>query len=437
MKKTVEHITSVIHLLNDKADYAVLRNYEGLPDKNKSRDIDIIITPESLKKCEKDILNLIVEGGWKIVTYLKSDRLYTYVCGRCDEDGVEMVQWDFFINTSVWGLELMSAEEFLKHKAFNGFLYYVGVEAQFLDKYLYNRTVGAKYPEKYNETRIAAQHSPIVEEKLSQIFGIKTVAECDAVKGRGLLKKVIMTNLKHPLKMMGNVASFCYTFIRNYVCSDTGFSIGFTGPDGAGKTTVIDMTIESMGDVFKTAHSYFHFRPTLFGNLGEVAHAAGVKKEVDRNYSDPHRGKKSGTLNSLLRLFYYSVDYVIGYFVKVKTLTRITKFVIFDRYYTDIICDSRRSCIYLPTKFLYYFGKLFIPSLNYNILLTADSDVILDRKRELDKESIELINSKIDYLADKNGYLKVLNNSAPEEAVNKILSHIFEVQHTQNLKRLS
>ncbi|MBO4332313.1 MAG: hypothetical protein J5875_04030 [Paludibacteraceae bacterium] len=152
MKKTVEHITSVIHLLNDKADYAVLRNYEGLPDKNKSRDIDIIITPESLKKCEKDILNLIVEGGWKIVTYLKSDRLYTYVCGRCDEDGVEMVQWDFFINTSVWGLELMSAEEFLKHKAFNGFLYYVGVEAQFLDKYLYNRTVGAKYPEKYNET---------------------------------------------------------------------------------------------------------------------------------------------------------------------------------------------------------------------------------------------------------------------------------------------
>ena len=69
--------------------------------------------------------------------------------------------------------------------------------------------------------------------------------------------------------------------------------------------------------------------------------------------------------------------------------------------------------------------------------MTADSDVILDRKRELDKESIELINSKIDYLADKNGYLKVLNNSAPEEAVNKILSHIFEVQHTQNLKRLS
>lgn len=436
MKKTVEHITQIINLFNEKADYAVLRNYEGLPDKNKSRDIDIIITPESLKKCEPDLLRLIEDNGWKILTYLNSDRLITYVCGRCDEDGVELVQWDLFINTSVWGLELMSAEEFLKYKTFNGFLYCVGVEAQFLDKYLYNRTVGAKYPDKYIQTRLAAEHSPIVEEKLSQLFGIKTVAECDAVKGRGLLWKVIKTNMKNPFKMLKNVAKFCYTFVRNYICSDTGFSIGFTGPDGSGKTTVIDLTLKSLGDVFSSANTYFHFRPTLFGNLGEVAHAAGVKKEVDRNFSDPHRGKKSGVISSLLRLFYYSVDYIIGYFVKVKTLTRITKFVVFDRYYTDIICDSRRSSIYLPTKFLYAYGKLFIPSLNYNILLTASSDVILARKNELDKEDIDAINEKIDYLNGKSGYLKVLNEGAPEEAVNKIVSHILEEQHKKNLKRL-
>lgn len=437
MKKTVDHITSIISYLNDNADYAVLRNYEGLPDKNKSRDIDIIITPESLKKCEKDILRLIVDGGWQIVNYLDSDRLYTYVCGRCDGEDIELVQWDFFINTSVWGLELMSAEEFLKHKAFNGFLYYVGVEAQFLDKYLYNRSVGAKYPEKYIETKLAAEKSPIVEEKISKIFGLKTVAECDAVKGRGLLKKVIAANFKNPFKAIKNIARFCYTFARNYVCSNTGFSIGFTGPDGAGKTTVIDMTIESLGDVFSTAHAYYHFRPTLFGNLGEVAHAAGVKKDVDRNYSDPHRGGKSGTISSLCRLFYYSIDYVLGYFLKVKTLTRITKFVIFDRYYTDIICDSRRSSIYLPTKFLYWYGKLFIPQLDYNILLTADSDVILNRKRELDREAIETINNKIDFLDGKKGYLKVLNNSQPSDAVAKIISHVFENQHKLNLKRLS
>jgi hypothetical protein len=174
----------------------------------------------------------------------------------------------------------------------------------------------------------------------------------------------------------------------------------------------------------------------LYGNLGEVAHSAGIKKEVDRNFDQPHRGGKTGVLNSFLRLLYYTLDYILGYFLKVKTVTRITRLVIFDRYYTDIICDSRRSRIYLSPSFLYYFGKVFIPSLDYNILLTASTETILKRKNELDKEGIETINHKIDYLADKKGYYKVLNETTPQETVAHILSIVFDEQHRKNLKRL-
>lgn len=144
-----------------------------------------------------------------------------------------------------------------------------------------------------------------------------------------------------------------------------------------------------------------HFRPTLFGNLGDVAHSAGLKKDVDRNYSDPHRGGKTGKVSSFLRLFYYSLDYIVGYWIKIKSVTRITRLVIFDRYYTDIICDSRRSRIYLSPKFLYRYGRVFIPSLDYNILLTADTDVILARKQELSIADVEAINKNIDFLASK------------------------------------
>lgn len=188
--------------------------------------------------------------------------------------------------------------------------------------------------------------------------------------------------------------------------------------------------------MFRKAHAYYHFRPALFGNLGEVAHAAGVKKTVDRDYSNPHRGGKTGMFSSLTRLFYYSIDYIIGYWVRVKSMTRITRLVIFDRYYTDIICDSRRSRIYLNPKFLYGFARLFIPSLDYNILLTASSESILSRKRELDKEGIDNINAKIDYLSNKKGYYKVLNEGTPQEAVCTILQIVFEKQHQKNLRRL-
>jgi hypothetical protein len=72
----------------------------------------------------------------------------------------EIVQWDFFVNTSVWGVELMSAEEFLEHRVWNGFLWHVDVVGEFLDKYLYNRAVGASYPAKYERVRSTVNITP-------------------------------------------------------------------------------------------------------------------------------------------------------------------------------------------------------------------------------------------------------------------------------------
>ena len=434
---TIEHITEVIGFLNENADYAVLRNFEGLPESNNSRDIDIIITRRSYKKMRRALVELIDRSGWKIITYLNSDRLISYVCATTCEEKTEIVQWDFFFDTSVWGVRLMSAEEFLAHKQFNGFLYYVGIECQFLDKILYNCAVGSKYPEKYRTTREAAENTDIVKNKIRQIFGCNSASECEKKRGKRLFFKALWSNIIHrPFGLLAGIIMFIYTFIGNYLRSRTGFSIGFTGPDGSGKTTVIDTIIERIAPVFEKAHKYYHFRPTLFGNLGDVAHSAGIKKEVDHNYSDPHRGGKTGKFNSFVRLCYYSLDYIIGYFVKVKSVIRITRVVVFDRYYTDIICDSRRSRIYLSPKFLYWWGKLFIPTLNYNILLTANCETILARKRELDEEGIKTINAKIDYLAGKKGYTRVLNESTPQVAVYEILNYVFNEQHKKNIKRL-
>lgn len=92
--------------------------------------------------------------------------------------------------------------------------------------------------------------------------------------------------------------------------------------------------------------------------------------------------------------------------------------------------------IYLNPKFLHWFGKLFIPSLNYNILLTASSDAILAHKRELDKAGIKTINHRIDYLAGKKGYYKIVNEGTPQETVAKILRIVFEEQNKKNLKRM-
>ena len=437
--RTADFLKQLFYWLNNNAEYAVLRNYEGLPYNNNSRDIDIAIEKKEWIRIRKQLVELIQQCGWNIVTYLNSDRLLTWVCGIVHEDGsVDLVQLDFFYQTSLYGIVLLENKEILKSRQFNGQVYHADKGFEFLDKYLYDRAVGASYPEKYNATRIAAENIPQVKSVIAGLFGKDSIAACDKAGRNDLLKAALKWNFRRfGIKTIFNCILFEYYRLKNYLWSPTGFSIGFTGPDGSGKTTVIELLIELLGDVFRKAHACYHFRPTLFGNLGEVAHSAGVKQHVDRDYSNPHRGGKTGISSSLLRLMYYSTDYILGYWVKVKSVVRLTRIVIFDRYYTDIICDSRRSRIYLNPKFLYGFGKLFIPSLDYNILLTASSDTILSRKCELDKDGIDSINSKIDFLAGKKGYYKVLNESTPGKAVAEILRIVFSEQHKKNLKRMS
>ena len=139
------HIIRVFGFLNEGAEYAVLRNYEGLPDRNESRDIDIIITRRSFGSIKRELVEVLCQEGWRIVTYLNSDRLITFVCAKNVGHETEIVQWDFFVNTSVWGVELMSAEEFVEHRVWNGVLWHVDVVGEFLDKYLYNRAVGKRF----------------------------------------------------------------------------------------------------------------------------------------------------------------------------------------------------------------------------------------------------------------------------------------------------
>lgn len=430
------HITAIIDCLNQSAEYAVLRNYAGLPDVNHSRDIDIIISMKDFQAVRKALVDAIVATGWKILTYLHSDRLVTFVCGIQKENNTELVQWDFFMNTSVFGIVLMDADEFLFRRKFNGFLYHVDIEGEFLDKYLYNRAVGHSYPTKYQSIRLEVENEDMVKNKLKKVCGVSLLSECDRLSRKRILVHAMWYNMrKFPIGTIKHLIFFLYTYIRNYICSDTGFSIGFTGPDGAGKTTVINLLIERLSPVFAKAHRYYHFRPGLFRNMGEVAYTAGIKKAVDRKYNNPHRGGETGKFNSLFRLFYYATDYILGYLLRVKPTIRITRLAIFDRYYTDIICDSKRSRIFLNYKFLYWFGRLFIPSLDYNILLTADVDTIFVRKKELSREEISSINKKISYLSKKAKYKVVYNDLSSNDAVNTILLHIFEQQHRKNLKK--
>lgn len=428
-------VPAVFKYLNQNTTYAVLRNAEGLPYQNKSRDIDILIPRRQYESIKKELAKIIIDTDFRIISFFESERICTFVCGKVDTNTVNLVQFDFFFHTSAYGVILLNAEKALEVRVFDGNIYHVTKEYEFLDKYLYLKYIGKSYPAKYSTLEKLMSNNPCLDSIIEENFGLLNYSTLKNLSTKKFRRIINTRNKKLFLKKhILNKLFFRYCYLKNII-SPKGYSIGFTGPDGVGKTTLIEQ-IQSIYSILYREFPLYHFRPTLIGNLGEVAHSAGLKKEVDRDYSKPHRGEKTTILSSLIRLLYYSIDYICGYFLQVRKFLCQRNIVIFDRYFTDVICDSRRSRIYLNYKFLYGFGKLFIPSLNYNILLTACTDTILARKKELDEEGIRVINEKIDYLADKKGYKKILNEQTPEVAVAEILSYIFENQHRKNLRRL-
>ena len=79
----------------------------------------------------------------------------------------------------------------------------------------------------------------------------------------------------------------------------------------------------------------------------------------------PHRGKRNGVINSQIRLIYYILDYVLGYYFKILPILYRKQIVIFDRYFTDIIVDGERSGIFLNYKYICSLRHL-VPRCSYN-----------------------------------------------------------------------
>lgn len=423
----------IFEFLNTHIKYAVLRNYHGLPQKNESRDIDFIVEANSFFSIQKKLVKKIEDLAFNIVIYYKCERLITFVCGNADESC--MVQLDFFTSCSVKGLYMISAKDMLEDRIFENGIWHVNKDYEFLDKYCFLKATGHEYPCKYQEVLSEVAKSLTIDETIKRCLGINSLKELLSMSSVSFKRKIVKRNVK---KNLWACFTNYYSFIKYHVSNRFhlhGVSVGFTGPDGSGKTTVINGVVTVINQIQRNVPLY-HFRPTILQNLGDAAHNVGLKKTVDHQFDKPHRGKRQGVISSFLRLIWYSADYILGYWFKTRMLLSNRNFIVFDRYYTDIIADSRRSKIYISPKFLYVWGKMFIPKLCYNILLTAHSNVILQRKQELDETAINEINKHLDYLKDKQGYYIIWNESTPHDAVRKILKVIFESQHVINTKRL-
>lgn len=412
--------------LNRQFNYAVLRNEEGLPYYIASRDIDILIHPSQFQLLKNCLLNLIHQYELKLLLVTTQQDC----CGITIGDSKTIIQIDLLKNTDIVGVAFFDTETLLLRRIFNGAVYHLPSLEALVIKAVYCFALGAALPDRYMEKYIKMSSE---DQKGVLCELAKINCSLQNLPPKGILRKKLIQNLiRRPRNTMANL--FSSLWYRLWRCvSPSGCTISFSGPDGCGKTTVIELLRERLA---VNPPILFHFRPSLLPNLGEVAHKAGAVKEVDRNFDRPHRGRRKGLISSLIRLAYYSCDYMIGYAVKILPLRQRKHIVFFDRYFTDIIVDGERSSIFLNYRFLARL-RHFIPGCQYNFLFRVDPERILNRKQELSREAIERIYSRLEYLASRDGsYYWIDNNGTPEEAVQQILNILLEQQHRKYARKL-
>jgi thymidylate kinase len=152
---------------------------------------------------------------------------------------------------------------------------------------------------------------------------------------------------------------------------DRGLWIAVFGPDGAGKSSVIEeVKIHIAATV--SGITVFHFRPMLgSGRINQLA------------VTDPHARPPRGSLVSILKLIYWLLDCWCAHLFVVCPSLRRSELVIFDRYYPDILIDPLRYRLPASIRTLAMWLVALAPQPDLCVLLDAPAEVLQSRKAEV------------------------------------------------------
>ncbi len=151
-----------------------------------------------------------------------------------------------------------------------------------------------------------------------------------------------------------------------------GLHIALLGPDGAGKSTLIENLARLLEPCFPVQRTY-KFRPDVFGRITPATQPT------------PHLREPRGTLVSWAKIAYYFGDWWLGFFTRIWPARRRGTLIVFDRNFADLAVDQRRYLVQ-GVGFLAQLLRHFVPRADATFILDADPERVHARKPELPVE---------------------------------------------------
>jgi thymidylate kinase len=225
---------------------------------------------------------------------------------------------------------------------------------------------------------------PIAEKLAGKLFlgslKLRVIDACISGQLNPLLAQIkaqawVTSLVRNPLRLIADLLSDGMRLVRRWL-QPTGLLVAVMGPDGAGKSTLIEHLVQAIGPAFDRQRVY-HWRPMLLW-----------RRKSMRDTTRPHNLPSHGRCWSIVRLFAHILDYWLGYWFVIRLLLSRSGLVVFDRYFDDVLIDPKRYR-YGGPLWLARILRPVIAKPDLVLVLDASVDVLLSRKHEVAFEEIQ------------------------------------------------
>lgn len=394
-------LTYFTELEKQKIRYCVLRNIEEVVS-GDAHDIDFTVEITRLQDSVNILKQIASDRGWiqhvnagdtKDESNIKSMHFY-----KCDDKNrkIEIAHFDIFPVFAWEGWQMLNNEQLLNEAVPYMGIYKTSDAVESVTKLfirlLHNGAIKDKYKPAIKATFANRKEEVIrlMEHFLPQDLA-KEVAEMaisEQWESINKKRKELVSSIKSKVKKSSKIKYFICKIVRR-----SGIIVAFEGTDGSGKSTIIEGLPNILSNSYpKDMTDYYHWRP------GFIKKETRVKDGKAVVVSDPHAKKPYGRVKSFAKFMFFNLDYILGYWMKVRIQLAKGHLVIFDRYYYDYYLDKLRYRLTISDNTLNLF-KFIIPKPDVTFSLIGDAKVLYERKKEITIEEIEEQLKRIQYCA--------------------------------------
>lgn len=445
-----ELLNALFNELNEnKVDFLVLRNHEGLPESNNAKDVDILVSSNFSNVNITLIINRLTDLlGAKIIWVNELDYLSGFVLARQLNNGsVAYAKLDFFYGLKWRGLEFADSQQILAQriKSNNYYIPSPGHEAyiHLINGALYGKVLNKKYidiiksgvvdhPQAFNDLFNSSGLSTLRLE-IIELVDASLDADIDCRFSR-FRKKLVKMLIKNQLSF--KLAKGFWKSLKTELVErrNMGYLLSFSGPDGAGKSSIMESVLEffNLTGICKQEVAH-HFLPDGIPPLHRLLKFN--KKLSKQDYTQPYSEKPVGIIPSVVRFCYYVLAFLYAKHKYLKPQFKRNEIVIFDRYYPDLIADPSRARLSIDRNIIASTFRWFAAVPDVALVFVASPETLIKRKGELtDVKANQLVKDYRGICSDST-FTLLENDGTLKDGLKSCFSILFDELDTLNSKK--